>query len=119
MFSGWYELAMGWREHTSVEILSDDAAPSNFERPRAYEMLGKARNGAKTPEPTFTQLSLPSPVASKDSRATPDYFGRKAPPLRSPSSHQPPSTIARNWDPSQTFATSESQYQNPLRMHKT
>lgn len=113
MFTGWYELAKGIREHASFEVFRDGAGTDNFENPGAYEMPANVRNGAKTPEPAFTQISSPTPVTSKTGRVTPDYFGRKArynPPSHSTISPQTPSTIARNWNLNQASAIPKSKF---------
>ncbi|KIN04716.1 hypothetical protein OIDMADRAFT_50558 [Oidiodendron maius Zn] len=117
MFTGWYEKARGRREPANIEFVS--AGARNFEDPGTYEMLGRARDTGKTPEPVTTQISSLSPTA-KGGRVTPDYFGQEArykSPSRSFSSPQPPNTISRDWDPSQSYAA-PGQYHNPLGMHK-
>ena len=120
MFTGWYKLAKGIREHASIEVFSDGAGTNNFENPGAYEMPANVRNGVKAPEPAFTQVSSLTLVASKTGRVTPDYFGREArynPPSHSTTSPQIPSTVTRNWDLRLTSAIPQSKFQNRLPMH--
>jgi hypothetical protein len=118
MFTGWYEKARGRSEPANIEFVS--AGARNFEDPGAYEMLGRARDTGKTPEPAFTQISSLSPAA-RGGRVTPDYFGQEArykSPSRSFSSPQPPNSSAQDWDPSRSYAAPQNAYHNPLGMHK-
>ncbi|KAK6586417.1 hypothetical protein PZA11_001474 [Diplocarpon coronariae] len=77
MFVGWYKLARGGDEPSS-EFVSADARV--FKSPPAYEMLGRDREGGKTPEPPIARAIIPRPPpAAKSGRETTHgSFGREA-----------------------------------------
>jgi hypothetical protein len=127
MFTGWYDLIRGKVAPHNHEFVSADVRTFKDPGIGTYEMLSRQRDTGKSPEPTAVLSFAVSPLtpAAKGGRETPDYFGAEArykSPSRSFSSPQAPPGIARDWDPSSTYAAPAPAYQagiiDPLAMHK-